>query len=334
MAPGRAHGRWRSFLALALAGHLLLLIAGELLARARWSAPWHERLVSEQVRARPAIEKNSWRMRDREYAVPRPDGVLRMMIVGASCVMGSGVREDELVFPELIEAELNETAWPGSPGGVEVLNAGRAGSFPRNWLWTWSRFGADFDPDLLVIACFLRDGTLTGTGNGFFDRVRRQVEERDRSSLLYQHSYLWRALSDWNDRRRIAATLTEALHQGYFGDEEQTAHWRESREHLRELVERARAHGTRVALAVLPILVELDSSYPFQAEVDLFVELGRTLELPTCDLLPALRGHRGPELWVSPLDQHPNPRAHALIARALLPFVRDELRAAVAQETQ
>jgi hypothetical protein len=42
-------------------------------------------------------------------------------------------------------------------------------------------------------------------------------------------------------------------------------------------------------------------------------------------MLPDFQGQRGPELWVSTYDQHPNAQGHAIAARALLPFVRELL---------
>jgi len=330
MAPrGSSPRRWRSCLAIVLGGWAVLLVLGEGLARARWTAPWYERLVSEQSRSGSLpYRKNSWQLRDRDYQVPRPPGVRRVLVLGASCVMGSGVPEDQLVFPELLERDLNEMDWPDAPQGVEVLNGGVPASTPRSWRWLWRRIGDDFDPDLLLIVFFLRDGTRTGTGWGFFDVVRDELALRSRDSFLYEHSYLFRQLRDLSDRHVIAERMTRSFHEGYFGNDEQTASWREAREYVRQIVALARERGTRVALAVLPILVELDGRYPFQREVDLFTAFGRELEVPTHDLLPAFRAHSGPELWVSPLDQHPNARAHAVIAASLLPFVAAQLRSA------
>ena len=45
--------------------------------------------------------------------------------------------------------------------------------------------------------------------------------------------------------------------------------------------------------------------------------------MPTFNLLPAFMGMDGTQLWVSPFDQHPNERGHAVAAEAMLPFIRD-----------
>jgi hypothetical protein len=39
-------------------------------------------------------------------------------------------------------------------------------------------------------------------------------------------------------------------------------------------------------------------------------------------LLPAFRGRRALDLWVSEVNQHPNAEGHAIAAGAVFPFVR------------
>jgi hypothetical protein len=44
--------------------------------------------------------------------------------------------------------------------------------------------------------------------------------------------------------------------------------------------------------------------------------------IPCLDLLPALRGHRSEDLWVTPSDMHANPLAHHIATPAIAAFVR------------
>jgi hypothetical protein len=46
------------------------------------------------------------------------------------------------------------------------------------------------------------------------------------------------------------------------------------------------------------------------------------LEIPTLSLLPAFTGKNGPDLWVSPYNQHPNAAGHKIAADGILPFLR------------
>jgi hypothetical protein len=77
----------------------------------------------------------------------------------------------------------------------------------------------------------------------------------------------------------------------------------------------------RTGFVVFPVLVELNRSYPFRGVYDLVEGFARRIGYPTFGLLPAFLGQNAPDLWVSPDNQHPNARAHAIVAKALLPFV-------------
>jgi hypothetical protein len=77
-----------------------------------------------------------------------------------------------------------------------------------------------------------------------------------------------------------------------------------------------------VGLVVFPVLADLKAPYPFQPSIDALTNYGKELELPTLSLLPAFMGKNGPDLWVSPYNQHPNAMGHQIAADAILPFVR------------
>lgn len=100
------------------------------------------------------------------------------------------------------------------------------------------------------------------------------------------------------------------------------AGWARTQGYLREMDGRMRARGGRLVVAVWPLLVGLDRGYPFE-------DVHRTLDgflsaagIAHVDLLPALRGRRPADLWVYPVDMHPNAEANRLAAEALAPAVR------------
>lgn len=308
----------------------------ELWARATWTAPWYQRLLDEQARnQRIAYTENRHGLRDRDYPSPGPEGRLRLLVLGDSFTHGTGVAEDELVWPELVERELDRAPWPGRSAveGVDVLNGGLSGSLTRAWVRLFEELVDDFQPDAVLVVFFLRDGTKLGS-TGYFDDIVEQVVQPDRDSALYQASYLYRVLRDLQVRRGFLGRYRGGFEKAYFGTEEQTRTWGRAQANLLKLRDMARERGLPIGLAVFPILVELetDADYPFQAVVDLLLDFGREHGFPTHDLLPAFRGQDAPELWVSSLDQHPNARGHAIAARSLLPFARELLETARARQ--
>ena len=103
---------------------------------------------------------------------------------------------------------------------------------------------------------------------------------------------------------------------------ENTKEWQRAQRNLLELRNLVHAQGAVFGLAVFPVLVELGPDYPFQDVVDSVLEFASANDIPVHDLLPAFLGRKGPDLWVSPMDQHPNTEGHAIAAESLLPFAR------------
>jgi hypothetical protein len=314
-------------LALIALGTLGGLALAEGAARLLWTAPWHERLVAEQGRnERLPYRRNELQLRDGPL-VPRGAGTgRRVMVLGDSFPFGQGVLDETAPFPRVLERELNDEARPGSPR-IEVLNAGIPGSYTAEWVDVWHRVAPVWQPDVLVIVFFLRDGTRFGTIPEFFGRVRDEIAGRNAASQLYQRSFLYRFVADRRDRHVIASRYLDGFHRAYFGSDDERAEWHAAQANVSTIVAEARASGVRVGFVVFPILVDFGDDHPFDAICDLLVEWGREHRLPTHDLRPAFDGESGPDLWVSAWDQHPNARAHRMAADSLHAFVRELLDA-------
>jgi hypothetical protein len=121
-------------------------------------------------------------------------------------------------------------------------------------------------------------------------------------------------VKDASDRRRIADDYTRVINRSYIGDTAETEEWREAQRNLRTLIELAREDSASVGLAIFPVLVELNDSYPFQAACDAIANFAGAEGIPVHDLLEGFRGENGPSLWAAPLDQHPNARGHANVS--------------------
>lgn len=318
-------------LALALLALLAALCAAELVARARYVAPWHQRLVAAQRAAQELpYERNTYNLRGPDYLGPKPAGARRILMIGDSFTFGMGVARDEDTFARRVERALRERLAPEGVAGVEILNASIIGSLTGHWLELWEALAPRFRPDLVVFVFFLRDGTLAGSVPEFFDVVRDELAARSAASPLYRRSYLYRTLRDARDREQIRSHYTRAFRSAYFGSEEERSEWRNAQANLRRMAREARERGIQPAFVLFPILAGLDEQpYPFQDVCDLLLDFARSEGLPTLDLLPAFRGREASELWVSPFDQHPNERAHAIAAEALTPFLAQLLGSGV-----
>jgi D-alanyl-lipoteichoic acid acyltransferase DltB (MBOAT superfamily) len=103
-----------------------------------------------------SVTTNRWGMRDREYErVPAAD-TYRIVLVGASVSMGSGV-EDHQTFENVLEDRLNREKPEGGPRHYEILNLSIGGLGPLQKLRMFEQKGLDFAPQALFYIAHSRD---------------------------------------------------------------------------------------------------------------------------------------------------------------------------------
>lgn len=232
------------------------------------------------------ITTNSAGMRGpREYGVPRPPGVRRVLLLGDSFTFGFGV-EDHEVASAVLEDQLN--ARPGAPR-TEVLNLGVSGFGQAEELVTFGERGRAYQPDAVVVLYFDNDignnavaqlygvgtdGRVTRTGNAYLPGAKLQERLYAIAPVrwLFEHSEAWNLV-----RNRLSALVQNALleRQGLQKFDDSTPVGVElTRALLAALAAEARAAGARPVFLVIPNQL-MTSNFPLDsAAVD---EMGATL---------------------------------------------------------
>jgi len=97
------------------------------------------------------IRSNSLGMRDREYATIKPPNTYRIVLLGSSHDLGSGVKEDE-TYENLVEDHLNHELPDSRYSRYEILNmsVGMSGLFQR--LLRLEQQGFQFKPDAVILS--------------------------------------------------------------------------------------------------------------------------------------------------------------------------------------
>jgi len=122
------------------------------------------------------VSTNGWGMRERDYELPKPAGVLRVVLLGDSYVFGQGVGADERLGV-FLEQELRRRG--DFPGEIEVLHLG-VGSWNVIAECTFVRRQlSDLAPDLVVQIMVPNDFDDNAGVRGFgvradFDPLHRQ----------------------------------------------------------------------------------------------------------------------------------------------------------------
>ncbi len=99
--------------------------------------------------------------------------------------------------------------------------------------------------------------------------------------------------------------------------------WPRTQGYLRQMDRELKARHARLLVVSWPLLVGLDAGYPFEPVHRTLAGFFAREGIRYQDLLPAFRGRRPADLWVHEVDRHPNERAQAIAADALLPVVRE-----------
>ena len=249
------------------------------------------------------LRTNSLGFRDEEFDSEPGEEELRWMCLGDSFTFGIGVDLEE-TWPQLIESDLQDRL--GRP--VEVINAGfAAGShYPPGYLPWLKSDGVLFSPSLLVLGICLNDlhkkiPTLA------YPRPDPKPVLGGRSRLLHL----------------VRTVLAERRQRGVkrnYGDvvRADPGPWQEVSASLLEMKQLLAEHNCEFVVAILPMLSQLDESYPYRELHELVAEFCGENDVRYVDLFEAVNGEVDRDLWVHRSDQHPNGRGHRLLADGLL----------------
>ena len=246
-----------------------------------------------------SVDTNTLGMREREIAVPRPEGLVRVVLLGDSFVFGSGVEADER-FGVLLERELR--ARTGARDlRVEVLHLGVSGwnvlaecAFLRRQL-------GQLQPDLVVQLSVANDLNDANGVRGYGALAPFTPQHRERADAR---------LSDGHPRTALGVRTGNLLAAGL--DHESKRRFDGARREIERLAEAVEAYGGRYLL-----LLHWGSSLAV-AEEQWAERLppARVAALP-----PGLKTDRRHIL--GPNDYHWNPRGHEHVARLLYALIRE-----------
>jgi hypothetical protein len=256
---------------------------------------------------------NSRGYRDLERAVPKPDGVRRVVCLGDSFTWGVGVLFDD-AWPQRVERGLSrergetwEAVVLAEPGLGAVQSVSRLDSE-----------GFAYGPDVVVLGWVLNDSEDEDAAEA--RRAADWVEEAERepSALgsLLDRSALVRLV-----RKRVRATMENRErirnYRSMYADD--YPGWVVAQKALRTMGGLCRSRGVPLVVAIFPLFGNpLDDRYPFAREHAKVAQAAAEAGAKVADLLPQFRGLRWELLVVDgPRDEHPNEIAHRIAAQAI-----------------
>ena len=240
---------------------------------------------------------NSFGMRDKEYSLTPPDGVVRIALVGASFVMGAGV-EDDKTFQALLEDRLNAASDP-SGRRYEVLNFGVASYTPIQLVGSVESKVLGFSPNMLLY--FEHGDPLVHTMNGIVNVFHSgRYEQYPFLRQIAAKAGVGRGMDVPAIRRNLQPFQADVLSGIY-----------------RYIVELCNKRQVAAVWVYLPRPEAFDHG-PADFELQLAREAGFQV-LVLEDVYPA---DRLSSLWLARWDHHPNAAGHRMIADRLYEALR------------
>jgi lysophospholipase L1-like esterase len=230
-------------------------------------------------------------------AAPRAsEGGRAVVVLGDSFTYGSGLHYDDTWVRQL-ERRL---AAGGDPNAL--YDFAESGADSRRALEIYEAVAPKLPHDVVLYGLNLNDVISFGAS----DVIRNQLlgTPLDRHSRLVE--FVLHRLNDSLGRRLKLAYLTSP-------DAFERRHFEKNFPAIVQLARAAEARGARLRVVLLPVLIELEDEI-FRPVYD---ELSRRLAaegIEVIDVTDTVRGRRDADLWILPVDQHPNEVASALFA--------------------
>ncbi|TAJ18650.1 MAG: hypothetical protein EPO68_07525 [Planctomycetota bacterium] len=275
--------------------------------------------------------------RDREYPQAKPDGALRVAVLGDSVTYGTGVDLKD-TLPKQLERELHELC---AGRRVEVLNFGVYAYNPRQEVALLEYRALAFDPDIVLLVATVTDASGWGVQEKDAEPVwqARWIRRFGLTSGVWSGGDLEKAswqiramnglrstsvLADFVANRAYVGLRSGMLEQGYNRDWVDGAPGRPMvHAALKRLKRLAVERGFDVRVLMYPTLTKLGADYPYRFPSEVLGKECGELGLAFVDLLPALLGRDAQSLQAHAHDRHPNAACHGLVAK----WLARELRA-------
>jgi lysophospholipase L1-like esterase len=258
------------------------------------------------------VQINSQGLRDYEYPLAKPSGVYRVLLLGDSTTFGWGDPLQDTAA-KILEQKLNAEHVPGIKR-FEAINAGVGNYDTVQEVTYYETRGRAFHPDLVILVYFINDPEPV------------PVEKK---GFLIDRSYLIAFLTNRFDgvlRRLGTRPDWKTYYSSLYNDD--LPGFQACKAALKDLAVATRNDNTKLLVAILPELHQINNDYPFTAAHQKIKDVLTPEHVPVLDLIEGLRNH-GSEitLWVTPLDDHPNGKANALVADQMRDWILKDLRA-------
>ncbi len=243
------------------------------------------------------MSTNQWGLRDRPCEKTKPAGTYRIVMLGASHPMGTGVNDDE-VMDNVAEDRLTRERAGGQYQRYEILNFSVGGWGPVQLLADMDRRVFDFEFDALL---------WTGIDDLYW--ASKDVVDAANHGFEVPYPYVTNLMQQAGLGRDIAFADGLNRMKPYSED---LLRWIYS-----QVVARCREHGVTPMVAFIPHMSDISDEPDLLARKARQMEIAHEAGMIVLDLTHAYDGVNARTMWIAPWDSHPNADGHRLLGDEL-----------------
>lgn len=260
-------------------------------------------------------QRTSRGFRGSEIPIAAKPGVTRMGMVGDSFVFGEGVWQ-ERTLPAQIQDLLGDE--------YDVLNLGLPGANFQADVQLATAAAGQLGCRRVVVVFVPNDvalsDELTRRQNDIHDLINiraANLDEYERDAWYSGPSRILYCVGSYFAWRRITNDTIQWYLDSYKPEKNG-----DNLLQLAQLMQKlAELPDCKVALVLYPLMEGLDAGYPLAPVHEYVAKTAARAGLPVLDLAPAFANRPTDQLWVHPVDHHPNGRAHEIAAKAIVDWL-------------
>ena len=266
---------------------------------------------------------NSLGFRDVEHSIAKPEGVFRILGLGDSFTLGTGVNfEHTYLF--LLEQLLNSR--PGVHPKIEIIKMGLGRFFTEPERLTFEHYGVQFQPDLVLVGFLPNDIMDTHLG---FDAIKVDEQGRLRTkeslelgswaSFLFENSHVCRILLSKYISYKISQTAPMSFDSIYEANGPLEKDWLTAESELLKINTISNKIFAKTAIIHIPQSNPSVASHAYPSQRLLSWCTHNNISF--IDTLPALKNYSGSEELYYPKDGHCTQFGYEIIAKVIFEYL-------------
>ncbi|MFH2000043.1 MAG: GDSL-type esterase/lipase family protein [Planctomycetota bacterium] len=250
---------------------------------------------------------NEFGFRDDSFSLKKGPDEYRILALGDSFTMAVGVRYKD-GWVEVLEQKLHDAL--NRP--VQVINGGFAQGYMPAMYKDWIESdGIAFEPDAVIIGLCLNDMHVAIPMLCYTPIEPADAWLGGRSRMLYHLQCYLHRNKELNDETKDFALFVDR----------QPECWDANKKAMEETKAFLDKQRIRFIIAVLPMISGLQDHYPYKRLHDMVDDFCKAKGIECVDLLDRFLGRNDRDLWVHPMDQHPNNIGQRLIGEGLFDYM-------------